>query len=47
VSAAQKQTVIGGHRLANQLKALKLENWTGAKKDESLIAMAANLFSLY
>ena len=29
---AQKQVVIGGQRLASQIKALKLDNWTGAKK---------------
>ena len=34
---AQKQVVIGGNRLANQLKSLNLDNWTGAKKEQSLI----------
>jgi hypothetical protein len=37
---AQKQVVIGGNRLANQLKSLNLDNWTGAKKEQSLMDQA-------
>jgi hypothetical protein len=40
---AQKQVVIGGHRLANQLKSLKLDQWTGARKETpSVMAQALN-----